>query len=217
MKKSLVALTLLLAASGLASADGLPVKFGGGLGFLSFTNDQNFKDSSSGQTEEDRRTYEFWGANVFADIGSYLTVYGGLWKGAGDAKLDVSTNFGAGGSGTAANNLTAFEVGAYVKYPFALSGFTLAPKIGVSDVMYLDGDIGGVTLTTDDSKQIVSPLSITAGMDVDWDLGDGWIFRVPFDLGVAINSRLSDDFYAGTYDSSNVVLFKISLAVARQF
>lgn len=216
MKRTLLTLSLIWAAAGMASAEGLPFKFGGGVGFLAYTNDQ--KQANGGQTYETQESLKFWGVNAFLDIGKYFTVYGGLWKGLGDDEVKINTNYAGNASATETNNLLEFEVGAYVKYPFELGEtFTLAPKIGLSSISFLSGDIAGFTPSTSNDKQFYGPVSIIVGLDADWILNEAWIFRIPVDLGFALNSKLPDDVYGGYYDSSSVISAKISFLLAHQF
>ncbi len=207
----LSAMTLVLAVTGWAQAeDGL--KLGLGVGFLSFTNIQ--KISSGGSFEQSNSTYQFIGINAFVEPSPYFNFYAGLWKGLGDATSDETGV--ESGSASETNNLVEYNLGAVLKYPFHLNDLTISPKIGVDYLSYLSGDVGGSTPDTADTKQSISPLSILAGADLDWNLNDGWFVRVPLSLAVALNAKLSDDFYGGFYDSSSLVSFNAGVQIGHK-
>jgi len=214
MKRTLVALGLLLATAAV-SAEDLPIYVGGGVGSLVYSNVQ--KMSYAEVATESRLVLTYWGVNAFADITPYFTVSGGLWKGWGDAQ----SAYRGGGEANlelVENNITELEIGVYGKYPFILGDkVTLTPKLGLNSIMYLTGDLGGNEPQDDDDRHMVSPLSLTFGWDVDLNLGDGWITRVPFEFGVALNSRLSDNFYGSNKaEASSVISFKAGLALVRK-
>jgi hypothetical protein len=81
--------------------------------------------------------------------------------------------------------------------------------------MFFGGGPDDVELEEPDDKQLVSPLLLAFGWDIDLNLGDGWIARIPFEFGFALNSKLSDDYYDdSTYKGSSSVSFKAGFAMA---
>ena len=214
MKRILMVLAMTAALAGLASAQDSGVRVGGGLGFLVFTNDQKISDGVDSQ--ENKSTYQFWGGRVFADFSRYLTVYGGIWVGVGDAEAN-NNGVLENDDITATNELVEGNLGAELKFPLDIGeGFALSPKIGLDSVFFWGGDVGGSAPESGDEQQSISPLSVTFGADLDWKLDDGWTMRVPLDLGVAVNARLSDSYYDGFYDSSSVISFRTGLEVAHR-
>jgi len=184
----------------------MKVAFGGGISYFTYTNDQNVT------VLEIKQNYSSFGFNAFADISKYFTVNVGYQVGTGKVAQDVSGV--VTGSGSFTNNLKTWDLSAQLKYPFQFGGTTLSPKIGIDDVIYASGDVGGSTPSTDDGKQLVSPLLFTLGADIDFALGPNWFVRVPLDLGFGLNSKLSDAYYAGTtYSSSSILSFRTGIAL----
>ncbi len=53
--------------------------------------------------------------------------------------------------------------------------------------MLLSGTVGGEEIDDPDTRQYISPFSIIVGADFEWALSDGWLVRVPLDIGIAVD------------------------------
>ena len=207
MKRFLVMMAFALAA-GWLEADPRPfqVGIGAGVGYYSLAND--VESDLSGTLLDQRSNYSFWGGNAFLDLSDYVTVSAGVWSGAGNARETLDAiDFDE----TAANTLVLLDLGAVVKAPISFGeAWTLSPKLGINDVLYLSGAVGGATPDTA-GKQELSPFSLVVGADTDYVFPNGVFLRVPLDLDFALNSRPTS--VNGSYVGSNTIGFKVGISI----
>lgn len=211
MKKiSILALLACLAAGFVhaqtANSDDMKISAGIGLDWMSYTNDQKFTYLS--YSGEIKYTTSSYGIVAFLDLTKYFTLSVGYRFAADKAKQDVT--FITTTSSNFDNTVTQFEIGGQLKYPFQLNdSFSLAPKAGLDYVGYIGGKVGS-TDPNSDVKTILSPLMLTLGADLNFKLNQTMFIRVPLDLGIGLNSKLSDAYYSGgVYSSSSIIGIKI--------
>jgi hypothetical protein len=202
-----VAVLVLSAGLAMSQAKDYSFAIGGGLGYEDYAHDEQWM--LSGDLEDVKATYQFWGANLFMDLTKYLTVYGGVWLG-----LPGTQATGAGPvtqDKTYANTLIELEIGATVKYPISVSSnLVFAPKFGFSDQIYLAGQSGASAPTTA-GKQGTSPFSAIVGADVDYAFPTGLLLRLPINAGWGLNSRTGGA--TGKYVSTYSVSFSTGVSV----
>jgi len=210
MKRILLTLSLTLAATGLTFAvDKNPLfKVGGGIDYLALNVNQEFAKTFG-------NALGFWGIHAFADVTDYFTVSAGYLRGLGSDDLYADKNPFPAESNPNTLNEVIFE--AAVKYPFSFGpAFTLAPKLGASDQIFLSGEYGTGSITLKEEKQYLSPLSVFIGADADWSLDNTWLLRIPVVLGVGLNSKFDNAFYeqgGGSYKSSSALTFRLGVSV----
>jgi hypothetical protein len=207
--KRFLALTAFALAAGFAGADPRPFQLGvgGGFGYLGMTND--VESNFSGALYDQRASYSFWGGSAFVDISDFFTLSTGVWSGLGKANGTVDPiNFKA----TPDNTLLLLDVSAVLKGPVTVGPFTLSPKIGLSDVFYLAGQLGGATPDAD-TKSSLSPFSFLVGADADYVFPNGVFLRLPVDFTIALNSKPKGSVYPGSYVASSGFGFSAGLTV----
>ena len=235
MKRLVFLVALTVAALGTLYAQDNPIKFSAGLGvsFLGTTNDQRFTVEGTG-VELKQGTGSF-GINGFIDITQYFTVILGYRTALGQDSATLSFP-GYSKTNTVSNNVSQFEIGAEVKYPFPLgsSGFSLAPKIGLDYIGFLSGGTNGLDFSSSgdssDLEQTFSPLYLNLGIDLNYNFTSNWFVRVPLDLEIGLNARLSSTYYnawaydltggyssSGSYTSSSNIGFRTGLEVGYTF
>ena len=210
------------------ASDGIKISAGVGLNYLNYTSDQQI--DIRGYTDEFKLNPASLGVVGFVDLSQYFTAYLGYRFAVGKYQASESfTPAGVNDSASIDQTVSQLDLGVELKYPFRInSGFSLAPKIGLEDVIYIGGKINGYDLSSD-GKTIFSPLLLTLGADLNFDLTPQIFIRVPFDLGIGFNSKLSDSYYtaarytyngnpiSGTYSSSSVFGFKLGAFVGYNF
>ncbi len=214
----LIAISLMWFGATVAFAEKVPLKdtIGAGVSALDYSNDQ--QSSYNGSTADLTTNYSSVGINAFFDITQYFTFAFGFQFGKGNATETVSY-LGFNSSQSATNALQNLEISAEFKYPFQINEmFSFAPKVGILYEQYIGGTLGGNPPSTSDAKQQVSPVFITVGTDLDFITTPQIVVRVPLDLGIGLNAKLSDSYYSpGTYTSSSVVAFRGGLEVGYVF
>lgn len=180
---------------------------------------QSFTDSGSILY---RREYDFnsRGIHVFADVSSYLTLNLGLRFGS-SAVVKIAPIYTTSGSLVTPetdaypnNNITNLELALDLKYPLhPLSFLTIAPKVGLDSQIYLAGDFfPGMDFTDAGNRQILSPLAITAGVDLGWNFYRDFFVRIPVEVGLGIFTKLSD-YSSYTYNTSSLGTLKFGIEV----
>ena len=184
---------------------------GMGANYLNYVNTQ--KSTSQGLNQEVRYQFASAGMFVFVDLIKYFTLYAGYRVPVGPVQatvigpsdqVTITFDYGIG----------LFDIGAEAKYPFRLnSWFTAAPKLGLEGVYYMTGTLGGRDPGTD-GKTIFSPILLSLGADLDFDVAPQVFVRIPIDLGIGLNSRLKESNYEGeTNVSTSIVSGKIGCVV----
>jgi len=208
MKPLLLSALFILATLGAAYAqENSGIKFNVGAGFSLLSNTFDQQATLSGASLELKDTTGSFGFNGFVDITQFITVNFGFRGAMG--QLNRTATWGTlSGTSNYSNSVSQFELGGELKYPFQVNKtFSIAPKVGLDYVGFLGGSIGSTDVSSStDGKQQFSPVYVTLGVDLNFDLDNQWFVRVPLDLGVGLNSKLSTAYYSGvTYSSSSSI------------
>ncbi len=199
-----------------AAANPLPIRvaFGAGVSYLAYANTQAFSASSIDYTST--ASFPTWGGEIFVDISDYFTAYFGYHFAAGDEGVRF-TGLGSPAASTNSNEVTDYEFGFEAKYPFAVTNaFTVAAKVGYQMLVYAGGTLGGAEPSSSDDKLLVSPSSITLGVDLNYSFDSHWFVRAPLGFGIGLNSKFSSAYYTNngiTYSSSSVLSFQGGVGV----
>jgi hypothetical protein len=218
-------LSALFIAAGLSAVyaqdSGIKFNVGAGVSLLANTFDQQFDSvTNQGQPTSVDMTYgsSSFGFNGFADITQYFTVNFGYRVAIGSFTT-TGTATGATVTGitpSQSNTVSQFELGGEFKYPIIVNTkFSWAPKIGLDYVGFLSGAIGGYNLSASaDAKQQFSPIYVTLGADLNFNVTKEWFVRVPVDIGFGLNAKLSSKYYGtDTYTGSSSIGLRAGLEV----
>ena len=206
MKKMFLVLALVGMANALFANDAPPIRWsvGAGLDLMGYSNDQQL---SNGYAQaESIESGSSWGYSAFVDA-TYVTLKLGIRNALGDYTGVYSGYKSGNGTFTWKSTISQLDFAVELKYPFTFGeDLSVAPKIGIESTSYLGGTINGIT-PTGDARQILSPIYITLGADLNYYFTPNVFIRPNLALGFSTNAKLSSAYYGGYFKSASEVAF----------
>ena len=202
--------------SAYAQDNGIKLSAGAGVSYLgNFVNQYSTYQGNIQQITDNSTSF---GLNGFVDVTPYFTLNFGLRFAVG--QLNETGTFAGQdlpNEPYSANiSISQFEIGGEAKYPLRVNSiFSWAPKIGLDYVAYWGGSgYGAVNLDSSDMEKEYSPLYLTLGTDLDFNITEHWFIRVPLDIGFGLNAELSSTYYApNSYSNSSSIGLRAGLEV----
>lgn len=163
----------------------------------------------------------------FVDISRYFSLALGYRRVVGTINYDAKFNYSGSEStysmSSSGGTIWWLDFASEFKLPLIINkDWIISPKLGLEYSRFLGGDVPNSVITDQDRDEL-SPFYVELGFDLDYYLTSQWFIRLPFSVGMSLNSRQSDSYYENqngsgtTYINSHNYSLMAGLALGYTF